>query len=397
MRHGLEILVVGRSREELGRLQELLQEQGDVNVTTRYVSNGHTDPLHDVESVPDALILMVSGNWEAELSALTDRPSTERPPLLVIGDKANVDLIRCAMRAGARDFFSPPILDDEIKAFLHQIRRERETKSVGRTGHLTAVINAKGGSGASVIAANLAHILAVTSDRRTVLVDMDIQFGALPLYFNLTPRNGLVRALELVETLDPVALEGYVQSHQSGLDVLASLPEDLASPSEIPESRMETLLGVLGRTYDNVIVDLPRWIGGSTGVVLERADRIYVVLQQGIAHLRDAKRLTGMLRREINISEARITVVLNRYDKRNAVTLRDIQEGLPKHEVVTLPNDFRTVAESVNAGTPLLDLARKAPVTRGLVTLSEGLNEYAGSGSRKRGGWSLFGRGPRAN
>lgn len=393
MRRGLEILVVGRSREEIDRLQELLQEQGDVKVTTRYVSNGHTDPLYGVQVVPDALILMVSSNWEAELTALTERPAPERPPLLVIGDKGDLELIRCAMRAGARDFFSPPIIEDEIRAFLHQIGRDRDTRKAAGFGHLTAVINAKGGSGASVIAANIAHILAGTSERRTVLVDLDIQFGALPLYFNLTPRNGLVHALEVVDTLDSVALEGYIQSHHSGLDVLSSDPVDLIGPSEIPASRMETLLEVMGQAYDNIVVDLPRWIGGSTGVVLERADRVHVVLEQSIAHLRDAKRLTSMLRREINISEGRINVVLNRYDKRNAVTLRDVREALPKYEVVTLPNDYRRVAESVNAGTPLLDLARRSPVTRGLVTLSEGSNEYAASSGRRKAGWRLFGRG----
>lgn len=392
MLHGLDILVVGRSREQLGLLQGLLQEQGDIKVMTRYVSNGHTDPLYGIDSVPDALVLMVSGNWEAELAALMERPSTERPPLLVIGDKSNVELIRCAMRAGARDFISPPVMADEIEAFLHQLRRDREATPNDRTAHLTAVINAKGGSGASVIAANLAHILAVTTDCRTALLDLDIQFGALPMYFNLTPHNGLVRALELVETLDPVALEGYIQAHRSGLDVLASLPEDLVSPAEVPESRMETLLQVMGQAYDNLVVDLPRWVGGSTGVVLERADRVFVVVEQSIAHLRDAKRLIGMLRREINISDARVTIVLNRYDKRNAVTLGDVRDALPKQDIVTLPNDFRRVAESVNAGSPLLELARKAAVTRGLVTLSAGLSEHKASGTGRKGGWNLFGR-----
>lgn len=394
MRYGLEVLLVGRSEEELTLLQELLQQHDEVKVTTRYVSNGHTDPLHNVQSLPDALVLIVSANWEAELSALTDRPATERPPLLVIGDKSNVELIRCAMRAGARDFFSPPIAEGEIDAFLQQLMRDKLAATARRTARLTAVINAKGGSGASVIAANLAHILATRSESRTALVDLDIQFGALPLYFNLTPRNGLVRALELVESLDALALEGYVQSHQSGLDVLAAVPEDLVSPAEVPESRMETLLQVMGQAYDNIVVDLPRWIGGSTGVVLERADRILIVLEQSVAHLRDAKRLMNLLRQEIGIADARVTVVVNRYDKRNVVTLRDIREALPNREVVTVANDFRRVAESVNAGSPLLELARKAPVSRDLVTLCEGLGlgEHEQRSGRK-GGWSLFGRG----
>jgi len=98
-----------------------------------------------------------------------------------------------------------------------------------------------------MVAANLAHILARSQKKHTVLMDMDLQFGALPMYFNLTPRNGLIRALELVDSLDLMALEGYVLSHDSGLDLMASAPEDRVTISEVPEERVEMLLKILGK------------------------------------------------------------------------------------------------------------------------------------------------------
>ncbi|WP_156820462.1 AAA family ATPase [Thioalkalivibrio thiocyanodenitrificans] len=398
MRYRLEILVVGRSREQLLMLQDLLGRQGDVNVRIRHVGNGHTDPLYEVDPLPDALVLVLSENWHAELSALMERRATERPPLLVVGHDGNVDLIREAMRAGARDFFTPPISESELTQSLQKLMRDRMAEASRHTAHLTAVINAKGGSGASMIAANIAHLLAVTaSDRRTALMDMDLQFGALPLYFNMTPRNGMVRALESVDSLDTMALEGYVQPHQSGLDLLASAPDELVSVADVPESRVELLLQVMSEAYDDIVVDLPRWIGGSTAMVLERADRVLVVLQQGVAHLRDAKRLIGILRQEIHISGPRIIIVVNRYDKRNAVSLRDIQDALPDQDIVTLPNDFRQVTQSINIGSPLPEHAARAPVTRELAKLSRRLHEdRPGDDGRKSGGWSLFGLGRRS-
>ena len=396
MRYRLEILVVGRSREQLDTIEALVRQQGDVNVTTRHISNGHTDPLHDVHPLPDALVLVLSENWQAELSALTERSAAERPPLLLVGDKGNMDLMRLAMRAGARDLFTPPIAEEELEQFLQQLTRDKHAESSQRTAHLTAVINAKGGSGASLIAANLAHVLAATTERRTALLDMDVQFGALPLYFNLTPRNGLVRALELVETLDAVALEGYVQSHASGLDLLASAPEDMVSVADVPESRVELLLQVMNQAYDDVVVDLPRWIGGSTAAVLEHADRILVVLEQSLAHLRDAKRLMAILRQEIQIAGPRITIVVNRYDKRNSIGLGDLRDALPNQDIVTLPNDFQRATQSINVGTPLLEMARKASLTRELMTLAAALREESPGGRKRSRGWSLFGLGGRA-
>lgn len=390
MRNRLEILVSGRSREELDSLEAVLKQQDDVSVTLRNVVNGHADPLHDVHPLPDALVLVVSENWQAELSALTERPASERPPLLVVGQKGNEDLIRFAMRAGARDFFTPPVSGDEIAQFLRELMRDKLAESSRHRARLTAVVNAKGGSGASMIAANLAHGIVVSRQRRVGLMDLDVQFGAMPLYFNLTPRNGLVRALELAETLDALALEGYVEAHSSGLELMASGSEDLLSIAEVPESRVDLLLQVMGHAYDDLVVDLPRWIGGASAVVLDCADRILLVVQQSVAHLRDAKRLMRILRQELHIGSARVTVVVNRYDRRNAVGLRDIQEAFPHQELATVSNDFRRVTHSINVGSPLLEHAPRAPVTRDLMKLSRYVSDDASAESRKPVRWSLF-------
>ena len=44
----LDILIAGRSKEELKILEEMLGQQGSDSVRTRHVSNGHTDPLYDL-------------------------------------------------------------------------------------------------------------------------------------------------------------------------------------------------------------------------------------------------------------------------------------------------------------------------------------------------------------
>jgi len=48
----------------------------------------------------------------------------------------------------------------------------------------------------------------------------------------------------------------------------------------------------------------PRQIDHLTSTVLERSDRIFVVLQQSISHVRDANRLLGILRDELSIPDA---------------------------------------------------------------------------------------------
>ena len=394
MRKRLEILLVGRAREELKALEALLCSQGDIQVSTRLLVNGSVDPLEGVSPIPDALILLVGERWEAELAALCERPAGERPPLLVVGPKGNVELIRLAMRAGARDFFSPPIDDGEILQFLRELARDRRQEP-GRVARTIAVINAKGGSGASLVAANLAHRL-VRQGRGTVLVDLDVQFGSLPLYFNLVPDHGLVRALESVDSLDVLALEAYLRRHDSGLGLLASSPGDRLSLGEVPEGRVEQLLQVLAQAHDEVVIDLPRWINGATACVLERADHILVVMQQGVAHLHDAQRLRDILLHELGLLSSRVSVVVNRYDKRSDIDLEAIGDALPGLVLRTLPNDFKQACHSINVGSPLREIAPRSPLTRQLKALAEALDAPPpGAGPpRKRSllGWALPGR-----
>ncbi|TDX28407.1 pilus assembly protein CpaE [Modicisalibacter xianhensis] len=396
MRSRLELLLAGRSREVLATLEASLKARGDISVRTRLFINGDHDPLQGIYPLPDALVLVASDNWRAEMAALSERSPSERPPLLIVGEQGNADLVRVAMRAGARDFLSPPVNDDDMAEFLNDLLRAKRVESSQKAARLTAVINAKGGSGASMIAANLAHVLAKALDRQTVLMDMDVQFGALPLYFNLTPRHGLVRALELVDSLDLLALEGYVLKHQSGLDLLASTPEDRMTIAEVPESRVEMLLKLLGEAYDDVVVDLPRWVSGATAMTLEHADHVLVVMEQGVAHLRDAQQLVSILGSELHVDDAQVTIVVNRFSKSNPVSLKDIREALPNLHIVTLPNDFKRVTQSVNMGSPLLDSASGASITRNIEKMARSLSEGEGQLRTRGSRWSLLGWAQRA-
>lgn len=372
-------------------VETLLRARGDLSVRTRVLANnGYDALLEDVHPRPDALIVVVSDNWQAELATLGERLSGERLPLLVVGEKGNAELIRVAMRVGARDFLSPPVDAGELGRFVDELLRGKRAESGQKTARLTAVINAKGGSGASVIASNLAHMLTRSVGRHTLLVDMDVQFGALPLYFNLTPRNGLVRALELVDSLDQMALEGYVLPHPSGLDLLASTPEDRMTISEVPEERVEMLLKILGDAYEDIVIDMPRWVSGATAMTLEHADHILVVMEQGVAHLRDAQRLVSILGSELHVVDSQITVVVNRCSRGNPVSLEDIREALPNLRVVSLPNDFRRVSESVNMGSPLLDSASGATITRELEKMARSLGEGEGQLRSAGSRWSLL-------
>lgn len=379
----LHVLLAGPAEgEALEQARSILLAHPDVDLVVQPTGNGHADPLAAASRRPDLLVLVLGSAWQAQLEALAEQAPTARPPILVIGAQDDMLMLRKAMQVGARDCLGLPLSADELNTCLRQIAQEIGNKAVGQSC-VTAVVNAKGGSGASFIAASLAHMLAAHWQYRTALIDLDLQFGSLHLSFDMRPKSNLIEALNAVEKLDPVALEGFMTKHASGLRLLGPAPEQLALPWELSSTRLANLLQVAAKGYDQLVVDLPRQIDPLTTTVLEQADRVYVVMQQSLIHIRDTKRLLDILRADLGVAPERLHVLLNRYEARNAtVSVKDIQESVNGVPITLIPNDYRRVSEVINLGVPLFEHAPNTPVAKALMEM---LADLMGQAEKKPG------------
>lgn len=378
---GLQLLISSRDADALQHLQAISRRLPTLQVTTRLVSNGHTDPLYGLERMPDFLLLRVSHLWREELAALLQHPAHERPPLLVCGPLEEREGVRLAMQAGARDFLPEPVAADELLAALGRMLKEARPGDAG-AGKLIAVMNAKGGSGSTLTACNLAHQLSATAGD-TLLLDLDLQFGSVAHYLDVVPGHSHVEVLQQIDEMDGVALRGFCAHFSPTLHVLGGREQDLCLPQDVQSEQLEDLLQLALGTYAWVVVDLPRQIDHLTGTVLERADRVYVLVQQSVSHIKDASRLMRILRDELGVQGNRLQVVVNRYDKASPISLRDIGDALRCPELLQLPNDFAVVSQSQNAGVPLDQHAPRAAITQALRGMSK---ELVGAEAASQGG-----------
>ncbi|HEY0721814.1 MAG TPA: AAA family ATPase [Gammaproteobacteria bacterium] len=375
MKAHTKVLLAGRSAAELQVLENALEGQAHLELSKRHITNGHSDPLYNLTELPDILIFCTTVAWEEELKSLGERPLSTRPPTVVIG-AGNTAMMRSAMRVGAKDCFSFPVAPSELLESLQRIEREwrSESSEEDNPDRFVVVINAKGGSGASTISATLGHGLAYRIGQRVALVDMDMQFGNLPSLFDLPPAGGLIDAALRADSIDAIALEGHMLKHKSGLHLLGNTPQQLVVPGEVEEARMRKLMELLRTSYDHIIADLPRQIDGITGLLLESADRVLLVVQQSVSHIQDAKQMLRYLTTYLGVPEQRITIVVNRWDKRAPLSSSDIEKALGIKDLLCIPNDFARVAESANLGTPLLESAPSSQVSRAMMRLAEMLS-----------------------
>lgn len=370
----LKVLIASRSKLAAKRLSQCLSQHSDFVVTTRVLGNGHADPLHGVSETPD-LLLLHHGPGQGELQYLAEQGQRNQLPLIVCGPGDNPESMRLAMQAGARDYLPETAPESDLVASLSRIREETSRTGGSAAGRLIVVLNGKGGSGASFLATNLAHGLVVDDGKRVTLVDLDIQFGGLCRYLDIKPEIGILEALEVAKQMDDMSAEAYTCEHSSGLRLLAAPSKRLVLPNEIPIEELDALLNVFLSNNDHVVADSPNRLDAVTEFFLERADKIVLVVQQSLPHVQDAARMLQLLTSEIGVPEARIGVVVNRFSKNSPIELGDIRKALRQDKLMTVPNQYKIAAESINSGIPVAEISKNAALTKGIRQLWAALDD----------------------
>lgn len=399
MAEPLSVLVASTSKDHLARIKLILDGTNDVRTESKLLGgNGHADPLHGIAKTPDVLILVLGLTWELELDSLGTSSGGFTPPFIVLAPpEGDLNMMRRAMQRGARDFLAVSVAAEELQKCLRKVASEirKPAAKPGGSASINAVINCKGGSGASFVSASLAHVLAKNWQQRVALLDLDLQFGVQDLCLDLKPRTGLLQAIARVDQLDAVALEGCMGVHESGVRLLGEYGPILPLHWEVPSEGLMRVLKLAAATFDQVIVDLPRQIDPLTISALEAANVIYVITSQSLIHVRDARRMQQILMRDLKIQKSRIRFVVNRYEADTTVTLRDIQSALDVQSLIQIPNDYRRASEAMNLGIPVSTKHPGSPIAKAFVEMATGL---AGAPNRQAGGLrkalaGLFGQG----
>jgi pilus assembly protein CpaE len=374
MAHKLKVLLASRSAEALKRLEAGLAGAPGLSVSTRLISNGHTDPLHGLHASPDVLVLRFDADSLAELAAFAQSSPDLRPPLIVVGPAGNPDAMRLAIRSGARDFLAEPLNVEEFVSALERLRHEpRRSETHRQPADIMVVLGSAGGVGTSFLACNLAQAFAAQTGAPTLLMDMDVNSAPLGGFLDLNPERGLPAALAEVEYLDQHALAGYVSRHGSGLHLMGAPSKSTLFSRDVDQNRFATLMGMICERYRWVLVDGSHTLNELSATTLGMSKAVVLVVQQSVVQLRQAARTMRILFSEFGIPDDRVTVVVNRHHKRSTVTLEDIQRTLAREKLVILPNAFKSVSASIDGGVPLLDFEPASPVAKAIVDLHRDL------------------------
>ncbi len=343
----------------------------DVRRQTKEVFEGRVQLL---ESIMDAENSVVAGDADvvfigptlatsegvAEASALSEL-DPELIVMLVAPAEVDGDVLRAAIRSGLRDVVEAPLTITAVTEALKTAERTQRRRAEApppapkplTEGRIITVMAAKGGSGKTVFASNVATLLARWGDPgRVVIADADLQFGDVALVLQVDPKHTVVNAAKEGERLDSQFLETVLASTSSGMRVLAA-PLEPAFADEVPTVTYTKILGMLREMFDYVIVDTAPSLDERLLAILDKSDIVLFVVDMDLPSVKNAKLALETLR-ILNYPANKIKLVLNRSNSKARLDVDEIERSLRLPISASVPSDGLLPA-SVNEGIPIVE------------------------------------------
>ena len=244
-----------------------------------------------------------------------------------------------AMEGGATGCILKPFTAKEILEYiqLYSVRGQR------KPAELISFFSPKGRAGRTTLAAILAMIIAEKTGERVALIDADLQFGDLPIFFDVEPKRTLVDATQDIKLLTPVTFAPYFHEIKPRVSLLSSPDRPEYAELIAPDSLVEVVM-MTTNIFRYVIVDLPAGFNPITLNICKISDFVFVttMINSGfeVKHTRKTMELFSSQddgHRQVKTVFTRVNPFTE--DQRLRISL---QLGYPVD--VMIPNEYRMIS-----------------------------------------------------
>jgi len=325
------------------------------------------------DATPADVLLVACGAASEDAVAFINSAARERggrPVIVVCGGSPN-GFIRDVLTSGADDIV---LIDETVTpgpetffAMQKALARRSSGPSDGAHGSLVCVLGPKGGIGKTVTSTNLGVALA-DAGHRTVVVDLDLQFGDAGLALGLQPERTIYDLATSGGALDADKIDGYLAEHDSGLRVLLA-PVRPDQAQSITVEFLKELYATLTTAFDFVVVDTPPGFSPEVIATIDASSSICMIGMLDAPSLKNTKiglETLGLM----GYAADRVRVVLNRADTSVGISHADVVAILGRAPDVLIPSQ-RDVVRWLNAGEPIVLASKRSEPAKAFRALAD--------------------------
>lgn len=353
-----------------------------IRVREKLVRSGHDCPDSHVVplnygsravDVADLIVVVMSPNPENALVVLREmqraiRATNEQKFLLAVGPPDARLILRTIQVAD--DYVDETEVNEALEPVLVKIMSSSAARE--EPGKVIAILSPSGGSGSSVVATNLATVLA-KEHRSCALLDLKLGAGVCDALLDLKPTHTLADLCRNADRMDRGMFERLLTRHSSGLQLMAP-PTSFAEIGYITGQGVRQALTMCRGLFPYVVVDCDRTYSEEQVEVLRQADLLLMVLRLDFTSLRNVRQAMEHLE-QLGVDRNRVRLVINRLGQPKEVSLSKAEVALGMKVFKTIPNDPPTVNKATNNGIPVVVDAPRSTVARSLLELAKDVSQ----------------------
>ncbi|RNC28973.1 MAG: Transcriptional regulatory protein DegU [Candidatus Dichloromethanomonas elyunquensis] len=381
----IRVLIVDDVRNTRESIRRILGFDSDFEVVGE--AGCGSDALRLAELLKPDIVLMdismpdIDGIKTSELLSFRV-PNTS---VIIMSVEKDSDHMTKAMLAGAKAYIVKPFTGNEVVSTIlnvyHKEARKREiinspsipqTSEKESTGKIISIFSTKGGVGKTTTAVNLGVELRKSHTFRVLLMDLSLQFGDIASFLNLVPKR-TISDLAQVNPIKEEDIRFHILSHSSGVDVLAASTRPEYAEMVTPE-HVQQILKEIKLHYDFILCDNSARFDDISLTSLEAADEIWLIAGMDIPAIKNTK-----IALEILYSldyTPKIKLILNQYNRRIGINLKEIESSLGKKIDYVLPEEEQ-LTSVLNKGIPFVKALPRSAMALETKKMAKDLSETA--------------------
>ncbi|HUA20677.1 MAG TPA: hypothetical protein VMB25_18140 [Bryobacteraceae bacterium] len=331
------------------RLEALLSEIGIVNITRTLDRYPNTLELVRFlrAHAPQVIFLSTESTVKALDLAKEVEKNTPGVQIVAISRSMDPQILLEVMRAGIREFAALPFDRQALVDALLRVKEAVQARppSIETTNQVYSFLPSKAGVGTSTIALNTAVAMSRVPNHSVLLSDFDLNSGMMRFMLKLDNTYCVTDAAEHSLEMDESMWPTMVTTLEK-LDVLHA--GKLNPDFRIEPAQIRHLMEFMRRNYTALCFDMSGNLERYSLEIMHESKRIFLVCTPEIPSLHLAREKYLYLK-QLDLGE-RVSILLNRCQKRPLITPQQIEQllGLPVY--MTFPNDYQGVQRAMTAG-----------------------------------------------
>ena len=371
----VDVLLVTRDTEIKDKVAEAF---GEKNLFSLRVVNARVvqfqETVAEVEK-PHLLILDLNTANVIDTEALERIKKVQYSgiPVIVISSYLDQDTVRTLVQIKVDDWLPKDCSAHDIYKSCERVIRNPPAAKPQRDAKCYTFLPASGGAGCTTLAIQTAFLLGRKNKlEATCLVDLNFQDGAVADYLDLTPAFKIQDLSSAPGRLDRQLLEVMLARHSSGLAVLAA-PRFPARHLEVSEGIVASVLGLLSKSFDSIVIDLPRIWHPWTDNVIWGSDKVFIVTPFMVPSLRHTRFLADAIVAKAPTT-THVSAIVNKYREAifsSGLQRKDAEQLLGPRLGGFIPDAGGVVTEAINRGLPVSEVSSGRKLEKRLAEIVE--------------------------